>query len=337
MTQLQLTRAFRLAASSYYRSQITLRDFDEESEASRQYAMTNDADAAALVPFTALTDSLIPEIASESITERMGARTFAGMVGNVVIPTDEGGIRFTPQDTEAAESSTPASTAFGAIMPEICVLTAEIPVSFAFLNTSGPAPEAWLRRIIARRFAADRDHYALQGSGVDGNVMGIASTPNVNAVSFAGATYTGASQTITSLLDDFYWLAVDNGGELGSSRWGYVAEPAVGRKLSRVKSTTGKDVLFPFGKRELMEHSVGWSRLARASLSTAGTTDAGLFFGDFSRMIHMLWGALEIRIVESGDDAKRGRARFIARAPYSVVLERPESFSRATSFTVALS
>jgi HK97 family phage major capsid protein len=336
MNQLQISRALRYALAQHRPGVVELRDFDAEQEAHKRYTMTNVADAAALVPFEALTESLVPDIASESFTERMGARTIAGLSGNIVIPTDEGGIRFYPQDTEAAQSTTESKTVFGALRPHLTVLTAEVPVSYAFLNTSGPGPEAVLRRIISRRFAADRDNYALQGTGVDGQPMGLASAPGVNVVDFTGATYTSASQTITSLLDDFFWLAVDN-GELGSSRWGYAGEPPVGRKLSRVKSTTGRDVLFPFGKRELMENAVTWTRLARANLAAAGTTNAGLFFGDWSRMLHMLFGALEIRIVESGDDAKRGRARFLLRAPYSLVLERPEAFSRAAAFTVALS
>lgn len=316
-------------------------EFGVEEDADRRLSMTalDAASGGILVPHEVLIDKLVPQLGTASVTQRLGARLVAGLTGALAIPTDEGwgaGDPVSDVASEAMEGATDAHMHFGAIELSPKLMTISVPLSWGFMTQTRGAGESVIERILARRFAFTMDRRALFGAG-GVQPVGIANMPGVNEVSFSGATYTGASQTATNLLDDMIWLPLEEGGDEGSTRIGWLGEPAVGRKLSFAKTSTGARLHMPNTIREVRGLPAIWSRLARVSWASAGTSAAQLFAGDWSRMAHYTFGALNFRAVEIDDDARRGRVHLIASIGHDCKVTRPEAFSRAGAFSAALS
>lgn len=286
----------------------------------------NDQSGGIFVPVTVLSDMLVPELGTLGITRRMGARSMTLDQGCYEIPTDEGGAVAYNVDTESFQKPTASAAVFGSLKLSPAMISTQTRVSYGYARQTNGNGEAALRRILARKIEAMEDRRAFDA---------LRTIPGVNVVNFSGATFTGGSQDVTKLTADMIWGPLIAGAEEANPRWGYVGEPEIGKKFAAGKTSSGLDLLFPFGPKDLRGVSAQWSHLARAVADTAGTSDAGLFAGDWSRMIHVRWGAIVIRATEQDNDASLMRATIVANMPHQVVMERPEAFSRASALSAS--
>lgn len=340
MTDYPLFQAFKLAAAGKVRG-IDVSDCEAALESHKLSAQTAQSatDGSVFIPTRVLMDSIVPELGSTSVTQRLGARVVAGLRDNVSIPRVATAPTPAYLDSEAAQAAAIQAATFQAITPHPRLLVAAVRMTWGFASLPPAAGEAVIRGVLKRQFGVQMDHKALNGTGVDKQPTGLAvlpTTTGINVVDFTSATYTGATADVGYLLQRMVGLVLEDGAQDADSRIAYVGEPAIFSKLAKAIDSAGQP-LFPRALVDLAGVPVAWSPLARAALGTNGTTDARLFAGDFRRLSHFLWGDLSLRTVEIGDDALQGAVHVVAHVGHDAVIERPQAFTRAANFSAALS
>lgn len=295
----------------------------------------NAGDGSILIPEQVVVDQVVPELGAMAWTQRLGARTTVGVRGRVVIPTVTSTPTLAHVDSEAMEAATPSATALGSLEPRPHLLVGCVRMTWGLSQQSQGAGQAIVSEIFRRQMAAQMDYWALQGTGTNGQPLGLAHLTGLNSVDFTSADFAGADQDVTDKLAAMLGALLTDGAQMADSRFAYLGEPAVFTKLATAKDADGQPLLFDRGPFDLRGLPAAWTPLARAVQGTDGTSAAQLFCGDFTRMRHVLWGDMTLRTEQVADDAKIGAVHVFAHVSHDVVIERKESFCRAAAFTAS--
>lgn len=346
-----LWRALQLAVESadnprawdnkYYGLEVeAMREIEQKGGyqpvAARANNTGTDTTGGVFVPSQVMFNSIIPELEARSVVFQAGAQRMDGLVGDVTWITDEGGTTAVYIDNPSEETATESQDAFKTIKARPHTMSAGTRLTRDMRRQSAVSMEARVRTKFASKFALREDLSALKGTGVDSQPRGIANVTGINSYNFTASptvVFTGATQNLTDKLRGMiYALRKANYFSTGQTSW--IAEPLVGEKIANAKDGDGKPLLSMTTSAPL--ESIMGSRLFETTqVNTATASDAFLLYGDFSQLLMLHWGAMEIEVGVENTDLSKGVRKVVGFMDHDVVVQEAKAFTLASNFTVA--
>ncbi|MEZ9525715.1 phage major capsid protein [Enterovibrio norvegicus] len=234
------------------------------------------------------------------------ATTLTGLVGDLSIPTQEGGATgyWLGEDTDATLSE----ITFGERGLKNRTCAALVEMTRKMLQQSSPDVEMLARNDIAKALALTIDRAALYGTGGD-QPLGLAGITGVNGMDFAAI-----NPTYQELVGMETLITADN-ADVGSMMYLMNATGRGHCKTSQKFANTNGAPIWEAGN----------------TVNGYGThisnqiTNGDYWFGVWSEMMIGLWGGLDLTIDPYTHSAK-GRLRVVAFQDADVTVRHPESF-----------
>lgn len=234
------------------------------------------------------------------------ASTMTGLVGDVDIPTQEGGATgyWLGEDQDATLSD----LTFGnrSLTPHTCAALVEM--TRKMLMQSSTDVEMLARKDIAKALALTIDRAALYGGGGD-DPLGLANITGVKGVDFAGD-----NPTFQEVIQMESEIAADN-ADIGAMRY---LMNAKGR--GHFKSTQKFD-----GANGATIWENGNTVNGYGTHVSNQITDKDYWFGVWSELLVGMWGGLDLTIDPYTHSAK-GRLRIVAFQDADVAVRHPQAF-----------
>ena len=264
---------------------------------------------AELVATNLMAGSFIDVLRNQSVCLAMGARSLAGLSGNVAIPRKTSGSTagwITPEGSNAALSE----PTFDQIVMSPKTLGAYSEITRQLLLQSSLDMENLVRMDLAQAVATEIDRACLYGTGANGQPRGIRNQTGINMPTpFAGAVPTWAEVVAMESA-----VAVDNAL---TGRLGYVIEPAMAGSLKTSPKVSGYPV-FILGD----DGRVNGHRCMVSSQTTAGD----VFFGNWADLLIGFWGALDI-LIDPYTNSLSGTLRIVVHQSCDAALRHAVSFA----------
>ena len=278
-----------------------------------------------LVDTKLMLGSMVQELYNAMVLSKMGVQTLPGLVGDVAIPTDEGGICGYWLD----ENGTPNESEFGVGQVGLTPHTvgAIVNLSRRLILQTGNWVEGFVRRKIMRTLGLMIQQAAIKGTGAKGEPLGLLSmipAANIVAIGANGGvpTYKKIVELETKIADenaDFGTLAyLTNSAMRGQLK---VTEEFAG--------TSGRPVWrnAKGGVGEMNGYDAYRTNQVPRDLKKGESTDcSAIIFGNFAAMVIGLWSGVDIT-VDRATEAKSGGVNVIALQDCDIKLERKVSFS----------
>ena len=261
----------------------------------------------------------VDALRAASVTLNLGVPILPAGTGPVTIP------RYTGASTAywlASEGAGPteAQGTLGQIAATPKTVGAYSEMSRQLFLQAGPLVDAVVLRELGNTVAAGADQAILQGSGANGQPTGIINTAGVGSVSGTSLAYAGLiefqSDTAAAVVDP--------------TRFGYVAPVATAVTLSGRQRFTGVDS--PLWQGSILSGTVAGHK----AMSTGACPTATVVAGDWSQVVVLDWGGVEIGVNPFGADQSAYRAGLVGLRCFwtvDVAVLRPAAFSVATSVT----
>lgn len=271
-----------------------------------------------LVATDHLAGEYISALTAGTIIAGLGARTLAGLVGNVEIP----GEKAAPSTGWVAENA--ALTATDPQFQQVTLAPKHVgslsEMSRNMLLQTSPAVEALVRQMMARDIALEMDRVALAGGGSN-EPVGILSAVGVQSEAYATSLFATAAEMI----------ALADAANVGASR-AFVSTPTV-RKIAATALATDDR---PLGVSTVFHGlTPTFSNLVPDDLG-AGSNEHGLIYGDFSELLIGLWSGLDVLVNPFESTAySKGNVQVRAMATADIALRHPAAFVKATGVTSA--
>lgn len=259
-------------------------------------------------------DGLAEVLRGTSVVATLPISSLSGATGNFAIPRETAAPTANVLTTEGS-SATESTPTLGSVSMTPKTIAAYCELSKQFLDQTGRAGDAYVRRSLAKSIGAKLDQLALNGSGASGEPTGLLNTPGIGSV-------TGTSLSEAGIRE----LQTDIGDALGPDG-GFVTSRATASLLNGRQRFTGSDRTLWEGN--LYAGSVGgWPAYSSPSVPAAT-----LAFGAWSSFVLATWGeAIEV----SANPYTDFKARIIgvrAFASFDIGIVRPSAFSVAASIT----
>jgi HK97 family phage major capsid protein len=244
----------------------------------------------------------------------LGAQVLEGLVGGVTIPRVLTGAAQNWLATEAGQAGESTFT-LGQLSLTPKTVTSFVEFSRQLLLQATPAVERVIAQDLLAGIAAAVDLRAFQGSGANGQPLGIIATPGIGSQS-------GTDLNVAGTLAMQATCGVD---QAQFSSGGYVTTSTIAQSLAARIATGSSDFVWTGNLRDGMVSGFP----AKTSLH-AGT--ANVIFGDFGQLVVGSWGVLQ---VDYDPFTKFQSAIIGARIMHSVDvgLRYPAAFSVASSVT----
>lgn len=272
-------------------------------------ATSTDGSGGFLVPTQAIQD-MIELLRAQTVVREIGATVLDGLTGiPVELPKQTGGsTTFWIGENTAI---TPSDLTFGQLAMNPHTVAALVKLSNRLVRMSNPAAEQIVRNDIATELALRADLAALRGTGIDGEPLGIANTPNLATIDFNATTSSAGYVTnpgYEQLYDMEYQLAQANAlrGNLG-----FLFHPTLRRAIAKIRVDQGggaQDGQFlsnPVTDPQL-ESYLGYPfrRTTQIPNNLGGSSNqTEVYFGNWSDMIIAMWGGMEILASQETSDA----------------------------------
>lgn len=250
-----------------------------------------------LVATELLASDFITLLRNASLVRRMGARTLGGLVGNVDIPRQNGGITPGWVAQGAAASESDASFAKISLTPKTCHGIQD--VTRDLLLQATPAIEGLVRADLLEAMASQIDYVALNGTGSGNQPTGLFNTAGIGAV--AGGT-NGAAPTWDHVVT--LETQVANGNAAFGSL-GYLTNTRMRGKLKltqKFTGTNGQEIWMPamsgddsslFGS--LNGYRAGVSNNVRNDLVKGSSSNcSAIAYGNWLDLLIAEWGTAEL-------------------------------------------
>lgn len=283
-----------------------------------------------LVATDLLAADFITLLRNASLVRRMGARVLSGLVGNIAIPRQTGGITpgWVAQAGPGAEGD--ATFALVTLTPKTAHGIQDVTRDLLMQGT--PAVEGLIRADLIDSMATQLDFIALHGTGSSNQPTGLLATAGIGSV--AGGT-NGAAPTWDHVVELESQVA-NNNAAFGSI--GYMTNSKMRGKLKRTQKfsgTNGQEIWMPampgddsslFGS--MNGYRAGVSNNVRSDLtkgSSSGVCSA-LAYGNWSDLLIGEWGTAELL----PDEVTQAANRIIRMHIYQTVdigVRRAQSFS----------
>jgi HK97 family phage major capsid protein len=238
------------------------------------------------------------------------------MVGNASIPKTSATISTFWQPTEGtALTESQLTFALEAATPKTVGSYCEI--SNQFLNQTSPVVQAFIVREQALATSAGMNKKLMNGSGANGEMTGVLNVSGVGSVSGTDVDHADVLDVIKN---------VENAsGIVQPGRAGFVVAPDAARLLRSREKAAGSGMIMD-----------GYTLAGFPAQVTKSTPDASLIFGDWSQLVLLEWGVLEVSVDPYGADGglfKRGLIGLRTLWTIDAVCLHPESFNKIVSIT----
>jgi HK97 family phage major capsid protein len=260
---------------------------------------------------------VVRELGQPSVVLAAGARLLE-LDANASVPTIDGA----PVASWVGEAVAPSQAApvFGVRSPSPKTVSAWVRVSRRLRLQASESVDLLIEEALRRALGRAIDEVAL-GSGGANKPTGVHGVSGVNTVSLG----TSGNLTRAKVIELFTSVA-DDGGVDFDSRLGLIVPPAVASKIARTEAATGSGFLGEFTGNGPTMTVAGMPSLVSGTAPSASAS-----FGDWSRMLVVMFGPLEV-LVDPRADAG-GAVSVGVTAEVDIVLEHPQAFSIATGIT----
>jgi len=253
-----------------------------------------------------------------SLTQRMGATLLPNLRGDVTLPKGDttGVAEWLPTEAAQITQSDEAFTELAMTPKSVGAFTRLS--RRLLLQTNNPAAEGLMLQDLAAVLSVAVDLAALDGSGANGEPLGILNTPNVG-------TFDGSTLDLAKLTNAQQDLA-DANASINDASLGYATTPTVASLLKARQRFSGSST-------GVWEGSVndGMVEGVRAMTSTQVPT-ATMLYADWSQLLIGSWGILEVS-TNPFENFQAGIIGVRAMWTVDIALRHVESFSVATSIT----
>ena len=238
----------------------------------------------------------------------LGARTLSGLQGNIAIPKMNGGaIAYWLAEGSAVPTSDQAFTQIGMTPKRLAAATA---FTKQLLIQSSPSVEALVRSDLMTALALKKDKAAIDGSGINGEPLGIINTAGVQSLTF------GSSPTWAKVVE--FETKLEEQNTLMNSP-AYLVRPAVkGAWKTTVKESGTAQYLW-------MNNEVN----GYAARSTNQMPDNKVLYGDFSQLIIGDWDGMDVT-VDPYTLSTSGKIRIVIQTLTDNAIRHGESFVYST-------
>ncbi len=235
------------------------------------------------------------------LLETLGARMLTGLQGNLVFPTNDGGIKATWEGEVDTIDAT--KTAYGKKTMAPNRLGVNALISLQNIMQTGNAIERFTIDDINAAISNAMDYAAINGPGSDDQPLGILNTSGINVVS---AGDNGAVPSWSNIVDMESQVYIANAN---SAKMSYLMNPATKGVLKKTKHSAG-DLNYLMGTdNSINGYSAGITNLMPSDL-TKGTGEdlSAALFGDFSQLIMGQWGFYDFTV----DEVSRKKDGYVA-------------------------
>lgn len=280
-----------------------------------------------MVQTTLMTGSMVEELYNAMVLDKMGVQMLYGIVGDIAIPTDNGGLCGYWLD----ENGKPTETEFdiGQIGMTAHTVGALVNMSRRLLIQTGGWVEAFARQKIMRTLALMIQKAALSGPGAKGQPKGLdLLIPDDNIVALGD---NGGLPTYKSIVDLESRVADEN-ADFGNLA--YLTNSAMRGQLKTTQefdNVNGR----PVWKNVDSQPGIGEMNGYRAFVTNQVAKDlekgnkddcSAIYFGNWAAMIIAYWSGLDIT-VDRTTEVKSGGVNIIALQDVDVAIERKVSFA----------
>lgn len=273
----------------------------------RGMSVNDFASGGALVGTTHDHANFIDLLRSRMLLPTLGARMMNGLVGDVSIPKQTGGSTafWVTEDSDIPESS----VTVGSVLLRPRSVGGHSILSRKLLLQSSPDAERLVREDMAAQLARKIESAAYNGTGADGQPLGILNSIGINQVDY------GASVTWADVVAMETAVAEDN-ADFGNLA--YVCTPALCGTMKSTAKEPGQ-ALYIWDKDTINGHSAHAS-----SLVPAGK----MIFGNFNDLIIATWSGLDV-LVDPYTNSQKGQVRVTAFHEVDVAVRHAQSFCEA--------
>lgn len=258
---------------------------------------------------------MIEFLRNKTVLGRLGITIMDGLVGNFLLPVQTGGATAYWVSETGALTDSQATFAQKAMTPHR--LGATIPYTTQFLAQSSISAEDFFRNELQTVCALKKDLAGLEGTGNDGQPLGVKGTLGINAtVTFGGAAdWADVVQFETG-------IAVDN-ADIGAMGFALSAG-SVGKWKTILKVTAGAsgDFLIDGGGDNMAANGYPVRRTNQITGDIA-------FFGVWSQLLHAIWAGVEI-IVDPYALKKSGQVEITRNEMCDYLVRQPLAFNVST-------
>jgi HK97 family phage major capsid protein len=253
------------------------------------------------------------------ILETLGARFMTGLQGNLVFPTNDGGISGAWQGEVAETSSSKNAYGSKTMSPKRYAVRALLSLQ----NIMQSSPDLQMLTIDDIRAVIGNaiDYAGINGVGSSTVPEGILNATGFNAV--VGGT-NGAAPSWDHIIDMETGIFSANAE---AQNLGYLINPSTKGKLKKTKHSAG-DLGYLMTGNEINGYNVGVSNHVPGNLTKgtlSGTANAGIF-GDFKQLLVGQWAFLDLS-VDDKSEKKNGYIAIDVNTFIDTLVRQPKAFS----------
>jgi len=290
-----------------------------------------------LIATDLLTASFINLLRNQMMVLRAGARTLAGLTGNVAIPKQTGGATayWVTEGNAPNESAQVIDQV--ALTPKTCGAWTDI--TRKLLKQSSLDVEAFVREDLSRTVALAIDLAALTGVSGNDEPNGVLNTVGIGAVFAGGAAIDGtnadgAVPVWADIVNLETEVATDN-ADIGSLA--YMTNAVVRGYLKQKPKVAGTDARMIWADDATAPLN-GYpayvtNQLARNLTKGAAIDLSAMIFGNWSDMLIGLWGGMDV-LVDPYTGGTAGTVRVIVLQDVDVAIRNAQSFAAGDDFSV---
>lgn len=282
--------------------------------------LTVAGEGANLVATDLLAESFVEMLTNRMMVRQAGAIVLSGLVGDIDIPRQLGGVTAYWVDETTAVTESDVDLDQIAMTPK--TIGAYTEVTRKMLKQSSIDVEVFLRNDLALALALGIDLASLHGTGTDDQPLGIAGTSGVGAVPIGT---NGGAMVWDDVVQLESEVAADN-ADVGRLAYmtnarmrGYFKRTT---KIANVPPYIWGDGTEPLnGYRALVSNQVS----AALDKGTANGTLSAVFFGNWADLIIGLWGELDL--LTDLVEVTTGKIGLAAFNDADIAVRHPQSFS----------
>jgi len=252
---------------------------------------------------------MIDLLRANTVLGAAGASFLPGLVGDVAIPKQTGASTFywLGEDEDGTDSEPTLGQVL--LMPKTCA--GAVPMTRKLMKQSSPSVEALVQNDLNRGMALAIDLAGLNGTGVDGQPLGILNTTGIETSTIASPGSPTWVETVEFESD------VDTANALtGSLNW--VTTPAVRGTMKTTAKDSGSGLFVSSSDNTVNGYDV---------LTSTQMPTNGILFGDFSSCMIGMWGVLDL-MADTATKAASGGLVLRVFQDVDVGVRHIESFCR---------
>lgn len=295
-----------------------------------------------LVATNLLASSFIEVLRNKAMVMQLGPTMLTGLVGNVAIP------RQTSQSSTYWVAEAASITESEALFDQVTLSPKQIGARSQYsrlaLQQTTPDIEVIVRNDLAKVLALGIDLAAINGSGTNGQPLGILNQSGIGSVAMGtnGAAFINSSpSTSPSGLDQLIDLEaqLDIANALDGSLY-YLTNAKVVAALKKLKDQYGGPLWTNFDDNIRLANgtpgSINGFPVARSNQVPAnltkgtGTNLSAIIFGDFSSLIVGMWGASEVLVNPYGAGYNSGSVDIRIMQTCDIAVRLPKKFAAIT-------